>query len=159
DDIGGVLDAAASERAVILATTFAGFIAAVFAASHPDRTAGLVLCDAFATFSATEETPWMPTPDEWEGLLDRIRETGGTSEWTDRAPDWSTNYMDEHERDWFIRWQRSACAPGALIASARRHMHTDIRGVLSSIHVPTLVISDTDGRGVTHPDSSRFLAE
>ena len=157
DDIGGVLDAAASERAVILATTFAGFIAAVFAASHPDRTAGLVLCDAFATYSATEETPWMPTPDEWERLVHRIRETGGTSEWIDRAP--NASFMGERERDWFIKWQRSACAPGALIASARRHMHTDIRGVLSSIHVPTLVIGDTEGSGLAHPDSSRFLAE
>jgi EAL domain-containing protein (putative c-di-GMP-specific phosphodiesterase class I)/GGDEF domain-containing protein len=73
DDIGAVLDAADSERAAILGTTFAGFIAALFAASNPARTTALILGDAFATYSATDETPSMRTLEAWEESRDSIR--------------------------------------------------------------------------------------
>ena len=162
DDIGAVLDAAGSDRAAIFGTMFTGFIAALFAASNPARTAALILGDAFATYSATDETPWMRTTEAWEENYDRIRRSWGTPGWMADRPDGYARYasfMDERERAWFLRWCRSSCAPGALIAETRRHLHTDIRGILSSIYVPTLVIGDSTGKDYGGAAGSRFLAD
>jgi len=150
DDLLAVMDAAGSERAVILATMFSGFVGALFAATRPQRTIGLVLYSAFATYSATDETPWMPTPEEWEVACEHIRADWGTPRWTVMTED--------AERDWYVRWQRASVAPGAMIAETRAHWKTDIRPVLPSIHVPTLVIADVDGTRISAPDSDRFLA-
>jgi class 3 adenylate cyclase len=159
DDIGAVLDAAGSDRAAIFGTMFAGFIAALFAASNPARTAALVLGDAFATYSATDETPWMRTTEAWEEAGDRIRRSWGTPSWMADEPDRYASFMDEREREWFLRWCRSSCAPGALIAETRRHLHTDIRGILPSIYVPTLVIGDSTGKDLGGAEGARFLAD
>ena len=101
----------------------------------------------------------MPTPEAWERMNDRIRSAWGTTAWMADEPDWYASFMDERERKWFLRWCRSSCAPGALIAETRRHLHTDIRGVLPSIYVPTLVIGDSTGKDFTSGEGSRYLAE
>ena len=159
DDIGAVLDAAGSERAAIFGTTFAGFIAALFAASNPARTAALILGDAFATYSATDETPSMRTPEAWEESRDRIRRSWGTPSWIEDQPDSPARSLDEGERAWFLRWCRSSCGPGTLIAETLRHVHTDIRGILPSIYVPTLVIGDSTGTRFGGAAATRFLAD
>ena len=79
-DLSAVLDAAESQRAVILATMESGMIAQFFAAANPDRTAGLVLIDSFVSWSATPETPWMPEPSWWEAnVFDDLRASWGVS--------------------------------------------------------------------------------
>jgi len=54
DDIPIVLDAAGSERAVVIANLGGGLMATTYAAAHPERVAGLVLVDCFARFSRAE---------------------------------------------------------------------------------------------------------
>ena len=61
DDLVAVMDADGSERAVVFGSGETGLTAMLFAATNPDRTAGLVLCDSFVTYCASEETPSMYT--------------------------------------------------------------------------------------------------
>ena len=50
------------------------------------------------------------------------------------------NSIHVDEIDWFVRWCRAGVAPGASAAETRAMYRVDVRGVLSSIQVPTLVI-------------------
>ena len=50
----------------------------LFAATYPERTAGLVLCDPFATYCASEETPWQYSEARWEELNEKVRAGWGT---------------------------------------------------------------------------------
>lgn len=71
DDLLLVMDDAGSSRAVVFGSWECGIPAMLLAATHPDRVAGLVLCDTFPTFVATEDTPTMPTLDRW-GKIDVV---------------------------------------------------------------------------------------
>ena len=153
DDLAAVMDAAGSEQAVIFGSWDTGPAAMLFAATYPERTAGLVLCDTFVTYCATDETPWMTTEEAWEAVADAVRATWGTrpgSKLTTPLPttgSWSGS----------CRGARASVAPGALIAESRAFYRADVRGVLPSIHVPTLVVGDPhDGMFRLN---ARFIAE
>jgi class 3 adenylate cyclase/pimeloyl-ACP methyl ester carboxylesterase len=130
DDLVAVMDAAGSERAVIFGSTVTAPAAILYGASFPERVAGLVLCDPFITFYDNEEAR-----REWVESNALARVEWGTPKW------FRDEFTDDHEfLSWFVPWCRSAVAPGALTAEADRFGAVDVRGVLSSIHVPTLVI-------------------
>lgn len=157
-DLTVVLDAASSRRAVILASMESGMIAQFFAASNGDRTAGLVLLDSMVSWSATPETPWMPEPSWWEANV-----------FTDLRAHWGVSWLngtgpvagDQRELDWYLRYQRSCEAPGAMVAEERRFLATSTAGVLGAIHVPTLVLSvrENEAGHVFQRHTSRYLAE
>ena len=78
DDLPMVMDDAGSSRAAIFTSWECGILAMLLAATQPDRVAGLVLCDTFP-FIAPDDTPTMPTPEEWggnemKGVPDRWRQ-------------------------------------------------------------------------------------
>src|SRR4051794_13938915 len=145
DDILTVMDAAGSERAVLFGTWDCALIAMLCAAAYPGRVSALILLDAFITYSSTPETPWMPTAEEWE---ERIARAALFSD--DDAP-------DENERRWFRRYMRASVGPGAHIAEIRRYLATDVRPILGSVHVPTLILQDADGTHVTSPQAGRYV--
>lgn len=151
DDVLAVMEAAASDRAVIFASFECSIVASLFAASYPDRAAALILADPFVTYTQTEETPWMPTVEEWEGVMDEIRAGWGTSAWPEGR-------FEGREKEWFTRYMRSSLTPGALVAEMRRYLHTDIRPVLPTIQVPTLILADQDGYLEAPPESARYAA-
>ncbi len=154
DDLVTVMDTVGSDRAAILATSECGLVAPMFAATHPDRAAGLILCDAWVTFQQTDETPWMYTTAEWEAICDVVRTAWGSRAW---AEAWDEGGgMDERELDWFARYQRSSVAPGSLIAETWRFVDTDVRPILRSVHVPTLVFGDPDDSRPA--ENGRYLA-
>ncbi len=163
DDLLVVMDAAGSERAAILATADCGVLGMLFAASHPERTAALILVDAWANYSWTEETPWAPTSQQWEDDAEWIRQRWGTSAWTEHLKELAgaaeLTAAERNELDWLERTIRATSTPGAVAAELRRYAGTDVRAVLPTIQVPTLVFVDpADAGDVNHPDAGRFLA-
>src|SRR5438309_11252950 len=73
DDVVAVMDAAGSERAAVFAQMEGGAMAALFAATHPERTAALVLYEAMPRMSWAPDYPWAPTHEEraaWVAALD-----------------------------------------------------------------------------------------
>jgi class 3 adenylate cyclase/pimeloyl-ACP methyl ester carboxylesterase len=150
DDILTVLDAVGSSRAAILASFECAIVGALFAATYPDHTLALILVDPMVAYLRSEGMPWMPTQDEWEEVIEEIR-NGGTGSWSEALP-------EGPERDWFARLARATVTTGAFIAELRRHLQADVRAVLPTIQVPTLVFADTDGEFEVKVESGRMVA-
>jgi class 3 adenylate cyclase/pimeloyl-ACP methyl ester carboxylesterase len=140
DDIAAILDAVGSPRAVILASFECTVVATLFAASYPERTMGLIVVDPVVTYLRTEETPWMPSLEDVQKDIAEIHAQWGT-------PAWTEHWTDTREAEWFQKYLRASAAPGAAIAEFRRYFDVDVRAVLPTIQVPTLVFGDAAGRG------------
>ena len=125
-------------------------MASLFAATYPERTTSLILIDPQVTYLPTDEMPWMPSLERWQEQIQAIRNTWGTMEWWD-APDGA-------EREWFARYARASVTPGGLAAELASYLHTDIRAVLPTIQVPTLVLLDSDRFYEVLPESGHFVA-
>jgi len=134
DDLVTVMDAAGSERAIIFGSFDTALTAMLFAATYPERTAGLVLVDPFVTYVQTDETPWMRSEAEWEEHIAVLRRGA----WG--RPEWEAFSDEREETDWFLPWCVASVSPGSLIAEVRAFYRVDVRGVLPSIQAPTLVV-------------------
>src|SRR5262245_41945926 len=142
DDAAVVVDDVVVERCVILSTNEMANAGCLFAASYPERTAGLILYEASANFTWTEETPWEWTEERWDQQEREFRETWGTRQAAVREIANSAPSMagDERYVEWWYRYGLLSQAPGAAAASAQRYRDTDIRPILPSIHVPCMVM-------------------
>ncbi|MEK6276241.1 MAG: adenylate/guanylate cyclase domain-containing protein [Actinomycetota bacterium] len=150
DDILAVMGSVGSEQVSILATYESAIVASLFAAVYPERTRSLILVDPQVTYLPTEETPWMPSLTRWQEQIQRIRDTWGTADWWD-APSGG-------EGEWFGRYARASVTPGGLAAELGSYLETDVRAVLPSIQVPTLVLVDTDSFYEVLPETGHFVA-
>ncbi|MDQ3162927.1 MAG: adenylate/guanylate cyclase domain-containing protein [Actinomycetota bacterium] len=150
DDILAVMSAVRSEQISILATYESAIVASLFAAVYPERTKSLILVDPQVTYLPTEETPWMPSLSRWQKQIELVRDTWGTADW------WDGPTGDEGE--WFSRYARASVTPGGLAAELSSYLETDVRAVLPSIQVPTLVLVDTDSFYEVLPETGHFVA-
>lgn len=137
-DVTAVLDAASCERPAVFATGDCGPLACLFAATYPDRVSALVLWGTAATWKRSDETPWADTPAQHEAAARAIRDRLGDGSWT-RAHG-PSSITGEAGTAWARRYERLSLTPGSVYWEGLRFAETDVRGVLSSIHVPVLVL-------------------
>jgi class 3 adenylate cyclase len=154
DDLLRVLDTVRSSRSVIMAWGETTMVAQLFAATHPDRCAGLIMVDPAASWLPSDATPWIPDAGQQETMIAHHRVHWGMS-----LSDEISAQMDDAERDWYLRLQRATTPPGALVAEERRWMQTDTSALLPAIRVPTLVLADEDGIGYFSFENGRYVAE
>ena len=154
DDLVAVMDAAGSERAFLFGISESGPMCILFAATYPERTAGLLLCNTFATSVRSEDHPWAASAEQSARLQQHIDESWGTGV-TPRlfAP---SRADDEAFVASWARFERRAVSKGAMRKILGMMSDTDVRPVLPSIRVPTLVVHRAGDRGVK---SGRYLAE
>ena len=150
DDILAVMSAVGSEQVSILATYESAIVASLFAATYPERTKSLILVDPQVTYLPTDETPWMPSLSRWQEQIDLVRKTWGTTAWWDAPPG--------EEGEWFARYARASVTPGGLAAELSSYLEVDVRAVLPSIQVPTLVFVDADRFYEVLPETGHFVA-
>jgi class 3 adenylate cyclase/esterase/lipase len=134
DDVRAVMDAAGSERATVMGFSEGAAMSVLFAATYPQRAAGLILFGGYATGTAQRTNP-----AEVEARIAAMVKNWGSgafvkSSVSDRAPV-STEMMAH-----FGRLERMFISPGALKALASLNSQIDVRPVLDSIRVPTLVL-------------------
>jgi pimeloyl-ACP methyl ester carboxylesterase len=146
DDVRAVMDAAGSERAVLLGISESGPMCILFAATHPGRTAGLVLCNSFACGRHSPENPWVATPEQVRTLGTLIESSWGTGV-TPRlfAP---SRAQDTAFVDAWGRFERRAVSPGGMRKIIAMLVDTDVRHVLPSIRVPTLILHRVEDRAI-----------
>ncbi len=156
DDLRAVMDAAGSERAAVFATFEAGSMAALYAATYPERVAALVLYNPIAKGVWSPDFPFAPTEEEWRSELAEIRERWGEPEYfAEIVRAVAPSYANDPEfLAWFARTFRTGASPGAALAIRRMARDVDIRDVLPSIRVPTLVL-----HVAAFADGSRYVAE
>ena len=155
DDVRAVMDAAGSKRSVLCGVSEGGAMSALFAATYPERTAGLVMIGAYAKRIRDASYPWGPTEGQREQFLDQIRgEWGGPVGLEERAPSMAS---DARFRQWWAAYLRTAASPSAAVALTRMNSEADIRAILPAIRVPTLVLHRT-GDQCLRVDEGRYVA-
>ena len=154
DDVLAVLDAAGSERTGLFAQFEGGPMAMLFAATYPERTGALALYDTFACTMRSEELPWASDPGVRELGVDRLVESWGTGE---RMRAFAPSIADDPEKlAWFGKLERLAMSPGMVRPIMRLIGQWDVRAVLPSIQVPTLVLHRRDDP-VIDPRHAEYL--
>jgi len=156
DDLRAVMSAAGMKRAAIFGTSEGGSMSTLFAATYPKRVRALILYGAFAKRLWAPDYPWAPRRSEREKWIRQLESGwGGAVELDTLAPSAAD---DEGFRRWFAAYGRLSVSPSAAVALAKMNSDIDIRAVLPSVHVPTLVMHRSGDRDVSVANG-RFLAE
>ncbi len=156
DDVIAVLDAAGSKQTALFAQLEGGAMATMFAATHPERTSALVLFSAWARLLWAEDYPWAATREERQPRIDALLENWGDGSWVAGfAP---SRMNDPGTVRWFARLQRFGASPATARAIIQAIGETDVRGILHSIQVPTLVMRRKDDQFIA-PEHARYLSE
>jgi pimeloyl-ACP methyl ester carboxylesterase/class 3 adenylate cyclase len=156
DDVRAVLEAVGSERAAIFGVSEGGPMSALFAATYPERTTALVMYGSYAKRTPSPDYPWAPDPEERERWLQLLEETwGGPVDLAALAP---SKVGDEAFERWWAGYLRKGASPGAVVALGRMNTQVDIRSVLPTIRVPTLVVHRTGDLDAA-VEGGRYIAE
>jgi pimeloyl-ACP methyl ester carboxylesterase/DNA-binding winged helix-turn-helix (wHTH) protein len=138
DDVRAVMDAVGSERAALCGVSEGGPMCSLFAATYPEKTLALVMIGTYAKRIRDDDYPWAPTPEHRQEFFDEMREQwGGPVGLEERAPSVAD---DPQFRQWWATYLRMGASPGAALALTQMNAEIDVRQVLPSIRVPTLVI-------------------
>jgi pimeloyl-ACP methyl ester carboxylesterase len=155
DDLRAVMDAVGSERAAVFGVSEGGNLCALFAATCPERTTALVMFGTYAKRIWSPDYPWAPTPEQRQQAYEFVeREWGNLMDLAHYVP---SKIGDEAFASRLATYLRRAASPGAAVALLRMNTDIDIRGVLPTIRVPTLVIHRTGDRDV-NVDEGHWLA-
>jgi serine/threonine protein kinase/DNA-binding winged helix-turn-helix (wHTH) protein len=156
DDVRAVMEAVGSKRAVLCGISEGGPMCSLFAATYPEKTIALVMIGSYARRLCGEGYPWGPTEEDREKFFEEIRQHwGGAVGLEERAPSMAD---DPHFRDWWAAYLRHGASPGAALALTKMNTEIDIRHVLSSVRVPTLIIH-RNGDICLKVDEGRYLSQ
>ncbi len=156
DDVRAVMDAVGSERAALCGVSEGGPMCSLFAATYPEKTLALVMIGTYAKRIRDDEYPWAPTTEQRQHFFDEMREQwGGPVGLEERAP----SVADDPEfREWWATYLRMGASPGAALALTQMNAEIDVRQVLPTVHVPTLVIHRTEDRCLK-VEEGRYVAD
>ena len=153
DDIRTVMGAVGSERAAIFGVSEGGNMSALFAATYPERTVALVTLGIFAKRIWSTDYPWAPTPEQRQKDFEVVeREWDGAMDVSQYAPS-----ADAALGDQIASFFRRSASPGAALALLRMNTQIDIRHVLPTVRVPTLVLHRTGDLEVS-VEEGRWIA-
>jgi class 3 adenylate cyclase len=161
EDVRAVMDAAGSDEAIVFGQgDDGGALAAVFAAARPESTRGVILYAARARMMRAPDYPYGYEPTQID-VWTRERESFWASDayarrWLHALAPSVAN--DDRIVRWYSRFLRQSASPGTEAAFERSDTTFDLRGMLSTIHVPTLVLHRA-GDQESPVDASRDLAE
>jgi pimeloyl-ACP methyl ester carboxylesterase len=157
DDVRAVMDAARSERAALFGVSEGGAMCTLFAATYPERTAGLIIFGGYARWIRDETFPWAPTRERHEELFGPMEEFWGQASPV-AAPFAPSMNGDMEFAERSARAGRMASSPGAAVALYRMNIDVDVRPILSAISVPTMIMHRS-GDKLFRIEQGRYLAE
>ena len=156
DDAREVLDAVGSEKVALIGDTEGGPMATLLTATYPERISAFILLNSYARLLRDEDYPQGMPESVAADLRQLFEATWGNGDILYlTAPEAA---KDDRFRQWAARYQRLAMAPGEATIQYGWVQQLDVRAVLPTISVPTLVIhrSDNPYYRVGH---GRYLAE
>ena len=156
DDLGAVLEAAACERPAVFGISEGGPMSMLFAATYPERISSLVLYGTYARMVRSADFP-LGIPgdalDRWGEMV--RREWGGAV----GLRNWAPSAIGDAELErWWARLLRQGTSPAGAIDLIDLYRQIDVRAILPSIAVPSLVLHRVDDR-IVPVRQGRFLAE
>jgi class 3 adenylate cyclase len=168
-DLLAVLDEVGSEAPVLGAAASTGAMHALFAATYPDRTSGLVWNYPRARLAWAPDYPWGKGPEAFDAELAQVGSWGTTEYARDLALSRAAQRagIPEDKRDTlsvddelmrrYARVTRNTVSPDVAEALTRILWQTDVRDILSSVHAPTaLVIGENDPK--PYLDEAEYVA-
>ena len=157
EDVNAVLDAVGSERAALFGTSEGGPMSILFAASHPQRTIALVIFGSYAKRSWAEDYTFGWLEERWNAVLSNMERNWGTPKGVDLEM-WAPSIAHDAERATkSAAYFRAAASPGAALAVMSMNRDIDVRRVLPSVRVPTLILHRVDEK-VIDVEHARYLA-
>ena len=154
DDIRAVMDAAGWERASLLGISEGGPMSILFAATSPDRVETLSLYGTGARFLAGPDYP-IGFAGDTERFFAQLEASWGTGT---VLADPIFVHSEDAPPGVAARFERNACTPKVVVEIMRRNLAIDVRELLPSITVPTLVVHATEDPFV-RVELGRYLAE
>ena len=156
EDVRSVMNAVGSSRTALLGDSEGGQMAMLFAATYPERVSALILTNTAARHLRDVDYPWGLPARSVEPSLQKMRELWGTGGLVElMAP---SAAQDERFRRWYGRYERSSLPPRAINAYYVSQLQRDLRSVLPTIQVPTLVLHRVGNRHM-RVGHGRYLAE
>lgn len=156
EDVRGVMEAVGLRRAVLAGFSEGAPLAVQFAATYPQRVVALVLYGSCACGVRKPDYPDGRTPQENEQELARIR-----AHWGDESfvlPFVPSAADDQQLLRWFARMIRLSATPRDAEAMAIVGNEIDVRHMLPTVRVPTLVLHRTGDRACKVGEG-RYVAE
>jgi pimeloyl-ACP methyl ester carboxylesterase len=156
EDVHAVLEAVGSTRAAICGVSEGGPMSMLFAATYPEMTSALVMIGTYARRMRAPDYPWGLTQEARDGFLAEIEHRWGSPVGLEeRAPSMAG---DARFRQWWAAYLRMAASPAAALAVTKMNAEIDVRDLLCSVRVPTLVLHRT-GDACLHVEEGRYVAE
>jgi pimeloyl-ACP methyl ester carboxylesterase len=157
DDLRAVLDASGSSRTAIFASSEGAAMALLFAATHPERTAALVLRSAYPRTMWAPDYPWGRTEEQYQIEVERQLAIFGPRAEAEQAVRLLGQFAEDEVGPLIDYWRQSA-SPGAVEALARMNKQIDVRHVLTAIRVPTLLLHGSED-AIVPLHVARYMAE
>jgi pimeloyl-ACP methyl ester carboxylesterase/class 3 adenylate cyclase len=157
DDVRAVMDAARSQQAALLGVSEGGALSILFAATHPERVWALVLDGSSPRFLWAPDFPWGVSEEDYLRFIESAGRLWGTPEYMALVVERFAGSASPEDKAAFGAMLRQSASPGAAIELARMNMSIDVRHVLPSVRVPTLVVNRMDDELAAQ--SSRYIAE
>jgi class 3 adenylate cyclase len=158
EDLTVVLDAAGSTSAAIGAESTGGHMAMLFAATYPMRTRALVLVNSYACMTRHDDYPAGLPPAARNNVIKAASANWGTPSRPDARFRTPSMANDAAYQEWVAHHQRQSASPGTVAAMIPMLTDVDVRPVLDSIQVPTLVLHRAANEFI-RPAHGRYLAE
>ncbi len=140
DDIRAVMDAAGSEKAALAGVSEGGPMAVLFAATYPERVQALVTYGSLPRFVRGPGFPWREPKHEYLAEYEADAAHWGSQE---AAREMLESQGQEPTPEAIVlisRRQRLSASPGAVMQLGRMNAEIDVRPILPTIRVPTLVL-------------------
>lgn len=155
DDALAVLDAVGTERVVVFGVSEGGSAATMLTAAHPDRVRAMVQYGTYARVSRAPDYPEGIPLEVLRGFNARMVDHWGEPGTIDM---WAPSLAGDPElRDWWARLLRSGGSPGVMRTIGLMYEELDVRSLLSTVTVPTLVLYRSGDRLIA-PALSRTVA-
>jgi class 3 adenylate cyclase len=155
DDITAVMDAVGSDRAAFFGISEGGPLSALFAVTYPGRTTALVTFGAFARVGVASDYLIGVDRESAKQALDAMAELWGTGAFLDTVS--ASRADDPDVRALWARIERLSMSPGGFRALCQIVLDIDVRAVLPSVRVPTLVLH---AEGDVYPVAvARYVAD
>jgi pimeloyl-ACP methyl ester carboxylesterase/class 3 adenylate cyclase len=151
DDVRAVMDAAGSDRAVMIGVSEGGAMSMLFAATYPERVQALVIVGSYAHFLSDVQDR-----AELEAQVREVEEHWGTGVSLRRFAPARAN--DPKAVANWAAFERSGGSPSAVISLLRMNAEIDVRHVLPAIRVPTLVAHRREDPRVAFASAERMAA-
>jgi pimeloyl-ACP methyl ester carboxylesterase/DNA-binding winged helix-turn-helix (wHTH) protein len=153
DDVRAVMDAAGSKRAIIYGWSEGGPMSLMFAATYPERATALVL---YGTFASIKDPPWAESRERWEEMIQEWEARWGEGILLRVNAPSIANVPSKVQ--WCGMLERASASPGSIAALMRANYEMDVRHILPTIAIPTLVMHRTED-ALVPVAAGRYLAE